>query len=346
MNQQCKVCGEPAAGFHFGAFTCEGCKSFFGRSYNNLNSITECKNNGECVINKKNRTSCKACRLRKCLLVGMSKSGSRYGRRSNWFKIHCLLQEQQQNQQKNNGGSLKDSVGLPQSPMSFDPRLHMQLMARSKDELLMLSLDETSPTISSPESHNSDSSVEAGDGRRITDKQNSPYYKAAAGPYLPFPSLATLLPHPAFFPPNFPPHQQTPPLLFPSPNYQLFPPKHAYPTPPHIEEEVYGKRYFLDAVLRSQQRSPTIRRDSSGTHEDCPEDDVEDGGMDDDVPMDLSVKSPSRTKYSESSSSDREHSDEDEEVNVDEIRDEQTDICVDVPDPIKRTAPLDLTTKV
>ncbi|KAG8312936.1 hypothetical protein J6590_013277 [Homalodisca vitripennis] len=26
MNQQCKVCNEPAAGFHFGAFTCEGCK--------------------------------------------------------------------------------------------------------------------------------------------------------------------------------------------------------------------------------------------------------------------------------------------------------------------------------
>ncbi|XP_063827744.1 protein embryonic gonad-like [Ostrinia nubilalis] len=96
MNQQCKVCGEPAAGFHFGAFTCEGCKSFFGRTYNNLSSISECKNNGECVINKKNRTACKACRLRKCLLVGMSKSGSRYGRRSNWFKIHCLLQEQQQ----------------------------------------------------------------------------------------------------------------------------------------------------------------------------------------------------------------------------------------------------------
>lgn len=96
MNQLCRVCGEPAAGFHFGAFTCEGCKSFFGRTYNNLGSITECKNNGECVINKKNRTACKACRLRKCLLVGMSKSGSRYGRRSNWFKIHCLLQEQQQ----------------------------------------------------------------------------------------------------------------------------------------------------------------------------------------------------------------------------------------------------------
>ncbi|KAK7873797.1 hypothetical protein R5R35_005782 [Gryllus longicercus] len=100
MNQLCRVCGEPAAGFHFGAFTCEGCKSFFGRTYSNLNSISECKNNGECVINKKNRTSCKACRLRKCLLVGMSKSGSRYGRRSNWFKIHCLLQEKQQELQQ------------------------------------------------------------------------------------------------------------------------------------------------------------------------------------------------------------------------------------------------------
>ncbi|XP_047111983.1 knirps-related protein-like [Schistocerca piceifrons] len=100
MNQQCKVCGEPAAGFHFGAFTCEGCKSFFGRTYNNMNSISECKNNNECIIDKKNRTSCKACRLKKCIEVGMSKSGSRYGRRSNWFKIHCLLQEQQQQQQQ------------------------------------------------------------------------------------------------------------------------------------------------------------------------------------------------------------------------------------------------------
>ncbi|KAG8312877.1 hypothetical protein J6590_013215 [Homalodisca vitripennis] len=26
MNQLCKVCSERAAGFHFGAFTCEGCK--------------------------------------------------------------------------------------------------------------------------------------------------------------------------------------------------------------------------------------------------------------------------------------------------------------------------------
>ena len=35
----------------------------------------------------------------------MSKSGSRYGRRSNWFKIHCLLQEQQQHKSNNNNNN-------------------------------------------------------------------------------------------------------------------------------------------------------------------------------------------------------------------------------------------------
>lgn len=92
-------------------------QSFFGRTYNNLSSISECKNNGECIINKKNRTACKACRLRKCLLVGMSKSGSRYGRRSNWFKIHCLLQEQQ-HKGSGGGGGGGNHRGLPISPNS------------------------------------------------------------------------------------------------------------------------------------------------------------------------------------------------------------------------------------
>ena len=95
QNQQCRVCEEPAAGFHFGAFTCDACMSFFGRTCNNQSVIQECKNNYRCTVDKKNRTACKACRLKKCLMVGMSKSGSRYGRRSNWFKIHCLMQKQQ-----------------------------------------------------------------------------------------------------------------------------------------------------------------------------------------------------------------------------------------------------------
>ena len=114
QNQMCRVCEEPAAGFHFGAFTCEGCKSFFGRTCNNQSVISECKNNYRCVVDKKNRTACKACRLRKCLMVGMSKSGSRYGRRSNWFKIHCLMQ-----QSMGGGGKSKGASSNPPGPPSM-----------------------------------------------------------------------------------------------------------------------------------------------------------------------------------------------------------------------------------
>ncbi|XP_055855556.1 protein embryonic gonad [Episyrphus balteatus] len=140
MNQLCKVCGEPAAGFHFGAFTCEGCKSFFGRTYNNISAIAGCKNNGDCVINKKNRTACKACRLRKCLLVGMSKSGSRYGRRSNWFKIHCLLQEQQ-SQHQQHGSALGNNSQQMTSNLEQLNHIHQQLQARQTYQ------DKTNPSI-------------------------------------------------------------------------------------------------------------------------------------------------------------------------------------------------------
>lgn len=132
-------------------------QSFFGRSYNNLSSISECKNNSECVINKKNRTACKACRLKKCLMVGMSKNGSRYGRRSNWFKIHCLLQEQQQQRDQHQSNH-------PHQPHDL---MFLNMMDDySKNNHNRASLSSSSPSISSPDSHNSDSSIEIGDKKK------------------------------------------------------------------------------------------------------------------------------------------------------------------------------------
>lgn len=77
-------------------------QSFFGRACNKSQSIPECKKNNKCVINKNTRTTCKACRLTKCIQVGMSKGGSKFGRRSNWFKINFLLEEKQKASMKMN----------------------------------------------------------------------------------------------------------------------------------------------------------------------------------------------------------------------------------------------------
>ncbi|XP_017844172.1 knirps-related protein isoform X2 [Drosophila busckii] len=352
MNQTCKVCGEPAAGFHFGAFTCEGCKSFFGRSYNNLSSISDCKNNGECIINKKNRTACKACRLKKCLMVGMSKSGSRYGRRSNWFKIHCLLQEQQQqavaamaahHQQAGGppgGATANGCMKSMAAPSSAAAATALGMLghatggyaglygggpARSKEELMMLGLDAAaydagikhpslvaSPSVSSPDSHNSDSSVEVS-SKQATDAAGAapgrpPHLRKELTTFLPlpFPGLGSMpvMPPPAFLPPShllFPgyhpalyTHHQG--LLKPTPEQQqqqaavaaaavqhLFNSSNAAAasgqryapqlSPNHNnnssqQSTELSKRFYLDAVLKSQQAPSPLATKLSTSKQD------------------------------------------------------------------------------
>ena len=207
QNQMCRVCEEPAAGFHFGAFTCEGCKSFFGRTCNNQSVIQECKNNYRCVVDKKNRTACKACRLRKCLMVGMSKSGSRYGRRSNWFKIHCLMQQSMQGG-SGGGGNKKpsSSSGMstevsPLSVSSLSPTSPPRSWSSSKDTA---SRELTSPKISSEDHHRSLLT-------RSPDMVNSPTMvpRTTSIGSTPFPGLV-LPQHTPQPPPASPPMMKTP----------------------------------------------------------------------------------------------------------------------------------------
>lgn len=68
----CGVCGDRATGFHFNAMTCEGCKGFFRRSMKRKALFT-CPFNGDCQITKDNRRHCQACRLKRCVDIGMMK---------------------------------------------------------------------------------------------------------------------------------------------------------------------------------------------------------------------------------------------------------------------------------
>uniref|UniRef100_A0A452GZQ8 Nuclear receptor subfamily 1 group I member 3 n=1 Tax=Gopherus agassizii TaxID=38772 RepID=A0A452GZQ8_9SAUR len=68
----CAVCGDRATGYHFHVMTCEGCKGFFRRSISKGVCFT-CPFTRNCTITKAKRRQCQACRLQKCLAVGMRK---------------------------------------------------------------------------------------------------------------------------------------------------------------------------------------------------------------------------------------------------------------------------------
>ncbi|XP_062947056.1 estrogen receptor beta isoform X2 [Cynocephalus volans] len=94
----CAVCSDYASGYHYGVWSCEGCKAFFKRSIQGHNDYI-CPATNQCTIDKNRRKSCQACRLRKCYEVGMVKCGSRRERcgyrivrrqRSSDEQLHCL----------------------------------------------------------------------------------------------------------------------------------------------------------------------------------------------------------------------------------------------------------------
>nr|XP_004671205.1 nuclear receptor subfamily 1 group I member 3 isoform X1 [Jaculus jaculus] len=70
--RNCVVCGDRATGYHFHALTCEGCKGFFRRTVSKSTSPI-CPFAGSCEVSKAQRRHCPACRLQKCLNVGMRK---------------------------------------------------------------------------------------------------------------------------------------------------------------------------------------------------------------------------------------------------------------------------------
>uniref|UniRef100_A0A8C0AT11 Nuclear receptor subfamily 1 group I member 3 n=1 Tax=Buteo japonicus TaxID=224669 RepID=A0A8C0AT11_9AVES len=74
----CAVCGDHATGYHFHVMTCEGCKGFFRRSINKGVRFT-CPFTQSCPVTKAKRRQCQACRLQKCLDVGMRKDSEHSG---------------------------------------------------------------------------------------------------------------------------------------------------------------------------------------------------------------------------------------------------------------------------
>ena len=75
-ERYCSVCNDVSSGYHYGASTCEGCKSFFKRIVQkDLLDKYECNGKEDCYVDKETRAKCQACRLKKCFAVGMVAEG-------------------------------------------------------------------------------------------------------------------------------------------------------------------------------------------------------------------------------------------------------------------------------
>lgn len=69
----------PLPGKHYGVYSCEGCKGFFKRTVRKDLSYT-CRDNKECLVDKRQRNRCQYCRYQKCLAMGMKREGMWKGR--------------------------------------------------------------------------------------------------------------------------------------------------------------------------------------------------------------------------------------------------------------------------
>lgn len=68
----CAICGDRASGKHYGVYSCEGCKGFFKRTVRK-DLTYACREDRNCIIDKRQRNRCQYCRYMKCLSCGMKR---------------------------------------------------------------------------------------------------------------------------------------------------------------------------------------------------------------------------------------------------------------------------------
>ncbi|TMS39377.1 hypothetical protein L596_005912 [Steinernema carpocapsae] len=75
--RKCAVCGDQPAKVHYGVLACFGCKGFFRRAVKEGRNKYICRYGKQCNVDKYERNSCRYCRFRRCLQVGMNPNSVR-----------------------------------------------------------------------------------------------------------------------------------------------------------------------------------------------------------------------------------------------------------------------------
>ncbi|XP_046404348.1 retinoic acid receptor RXR-alpha-B-like isoform X3 [Ischnura elegans] len=91
----CSICGDRASGKHYGVYSCEGCKGFFKRTVRKDLSYA-CREERNCIVDKRQRNRCQYCRYQKCLAMGMKREA---------------VQEERQRKEKGGDGEVESTSG-------------------------------------------------------------------------------------------------------------------------------------------------------------------------------------------------------------------------------------------
>lgn len=95
----CAICGDRASGKHYGVYSCEGCKGFFKRTVRKDLQYA-CRDEKNCMIDKRQRNRCQYCRYMKCLAMGMKREAIQEERQQN---LRAVQEERQRVKEKGEG---------------------------------------------------------------------------------------------------------------------------------------------------------------------------------------------------------------------------------------------------
>uniref|UniRef100_UPI00398EB653 estrogen receptor isoform X5 n=1 Tax=Pristiophorus japonicus TaxID=55135 RepID=UPI00398EB653 len=143
-TRYCAVCSDYASGYHYGVWSCEGCKAFFKRSIQGHNDYM-CPATNQCTIDKNRRKSCQACRLRKCYEVGMMKGGIRKDRRGGRMLKHKRRKDEKDHITKGTGVTSRPTSSSV-SPAQRNAKQN-SVMGMTSDEILSTLMEAEPPLV-------------------------------------------------------------------------------------------------------------------------------------------------------------------------------------------------------
>lgn len=130
----CAVCGDRASGKHYGVYSCEGCKGFFKRTVRKDLTYT-CRDERNCVVDKRQRNRCQYCRYQKCTAMGMRREAVLISQNRNSSSGQAdSVQEERQRKDKAMGDSEVESTSSANNDMPVEKILEAELAVEPNTE--------------------------------------------------------------------------------------------------------------------------------------------------------------------------------------------------------------------